>query len=90
MGIWVLVWPQQGGLEQPAGKETDPWVCSVWGLPAHIPAVSLPGARELGEFHAFIVSDLRELRGRTGQAILLLRIQNPWGRRCWQGPWREG
>ncbi|XP_045338330.1 calpain-10 isoform X4 [Leopardus geoffroyi] len=48
------------------------------------------GARELGEFHAFIVSDLRELRGRTGQAILLLRIQNPWGRRCWQGPWREG
>uniref|UniRef100_A0A8C9KMK5 Calpain 10 n=1 Tax=Panthera tigris altaica TaxID=74533 RepID=A0A8C9KMK5_PANTA len=52
--------------------------------------VSLPGARELGEFHAFIVSDLRELRGRTGQAILLLRIQNPWGRRCWRGPWREG
>lgn len=48
------------------------------------------GARELGEFHAFIVSDLRELRGQAGQSILLLRIQNPWGRRCWQGPWREG
>ncbi|XP_035582727.1 calpain-10 isoform X3 [Zalophus californianus] len=49
-----------------------------------------PGARELGEFHAFIVSDLRELQGRAGQSILLLCIQNPWGRRCWQGPWREG
>ncbi|XP_059559818.1 calpain-10 isoform X3 [Myotis daubentonii] len=48
------------------------------------------GARELGEFHAFIISDLRELRGQAGQSILLLRIQNPWGRRCWQGPWREG
>lgn len=48
------------------------------------------GARELGEFHAFIVSDLRKLRGQAGQNILLLRIQNPWGRRCWQGPWREG
>ncbi|KAF5925226.1 hypothetical protein HPG69_003243 [Diceros bicornis minor] len=48
------------------------------------------GARELGEFHAFIVSDLRELQGRAGQSVLLLRIQNPWGRRCWQGPWREG
>lgn len=48
------------------------------------------GARELGEFHAFVVSDVRELPGRAGQSILLLRIQNPWGRRCWQGPWREG
>ncbi|XP_045874547.1 calpain-10 isoform X3 [Meles meles] len=48
------------------------------------------GARELGEFHAFIVSDLRELQGQAGQSLLLLRIQNPWGRRCWQGPWREG
>ncbi|XP_070278648.1 calpain-10 isoform X1 [Myotis yumanensis] len=48
------------------------------------------GARELGEFHAFIISDLHELRGQAGQSILLLRIQNPWGRRCWQGPWREG
>ncbi|XP_037704680.1 calpain-10 [Choloepus didactylus] len=47
------------------------------------------GAR-LGEFHAFIVSDLRELRGRAGGDLLLLRIHNPWGRRCWQGPWREG
>uniref|UniRef100_A0A673SVB7 Calpain-10 n=1 Tax=Suricata suricatta TaxID=37032 RepID=A0A673SVB7_SURSU len=48
------------------------------------------GARESGEFHAFIVSDVRELRGRAGQGLLLLRIRNPWGRRCWRGPWREG
>nr|XP_010345564.2 calpain-10 isoform X1 [Saimiri boliviensis boliviensis] len=48
------------------------------------------GVRELGEFHAFIVSDLRELQGQAGHSVLLLRIQNPWGRRCWQGLWREG
>ncbi|KAM8789033.1 calpain-10 [Rhynchonycteris naso] len=48
------------------------------------------GARELGEFHAFIVSDLRELQGLAGQSFLLLRILNPWGRRCWRGLWREG
>ncbi|KAM5228557.1 calpain-10 isoform 2-T2 [Ctenodactylus gundi] len=49
-----------------------------------------PGARVLGEFHAFIVSDLQELQNRAGQGILLLRILNPWGRQCWQGLWREG
>ncbi|XP_069861709.1 calpain-10 [Dipodomys merriami] len=48
------------------------------------------GARELGEFHAFIISDLRELRSLASQGTLLLRIQNPWGRSCWQGLWREG
>ncbi|XP_060049554.1 calpain-10 isoform X4 [Erinaceus europaeus] len=48
------------------------------------------GARELGEFHAFIVSDLREARGQDGQDPLLLRIQNPWARRCWRGRWTEG
>ncbi|KAM7105401.1 calpain-10 isoform 2-T2 [Molossus nigricans] len=63
-------------------KERCPISCSVFSPRA--------GARELGEFHAFIVSDLRELRDQAGQSVLLLRIQNPWGRRCWQGPWREG
>nr|XP_036865495.1 calpain-10 isoform X6 [Manis javanica] len=48
------------------------------------------GAGELGQFHAFVVSDLRELQGQAGQSILLLRIQNPWGRQCRQGPWTEG
>lgn len=90
MGIWVLLWPQSGGLEHPTGRETDLCVRPVWGLPAHNEAVPHPGTRELGEFHAFIVSDLRELQGRAGQSILLLCIQNPWGRRCWQGPWRKG
>ncbi|XP_031823987.1 calpain-10 [Sarcophilus harrisii] len=47
------------------------------------------GASELGEFHAFIISDVRELRSRLGRELLLLRILNPWGRRCWRGPWRE-
>lgn len=65
----------------------------VWGHGdaglAHDWAV-LTGARELGEFHAFIISDLQDLRSRTGQGILLLRIHNPWGRRCWHGLWREG
>ncbi|XP_054556168.1 calpain-10 isoform X2 [Talpa occidentalis] len=49
-----------------------------------------PGASGLGEFHAFIISEVREVPTGAGPAILLLRIQNPWGRRCWQGPWREG
>ncbi|KAM9663989.1 calpain-10 [Trichechus inunguis] len=48
------------------------------------------GAQELGEFHAFIISDLQELDSRAGQGVLLLRIHNPWGRPCWQGRWREG
>lgn len=67
--------------------------CPVWGHGdaglAHDWAV-LTGARELGEFHAFIISDLQDLRSWTGQGILLLRIHNPWGRRSWQGLWREG
>ncbi|XP_027731136.1 calpain-10 isoform X2 [Vombatus ursinus] len=50
---------------------------------------SREGASELGEFHAFIVSDVRELRSILGRELLLLRILNPWGRRCWRGPWRE-
>ncbi|XP_007486149.2 calpain-10 isoform X2 [Monodelphis domestica] len=51
---------------------------------------SREGASELGEFHAFIISDVRELHSSSGREMLLLRILNPWGRRCWQGPWREG
>ncbi|XP_072496579.1 calpain-10 isoform X2 [Notamacropus eugenii] len=50
---------------------------------------SREGASELGEFHAFIISDMRELHSSSGREVLLLRILNPWGRRCWRGPWRE-
>ncbi|KAM6178713.1 calpain-10 [Rhynchocyon petersi] len=63
-------------------KDKCPLSCSVLSPRA--------GAQELGEFHAFVISDLRTLQGQAGSGILLLRIHNPWGRRCWQGPWREG
>uniref|UniRef100_A0A8C9F2H9 Calpain 10 n=1 Tax=Pavo cristatus TaxID=9049 RepID=A0A8C9F2H9_PAVCR len=45
---------------------------------------------ELGEFHAFIVTDMLNLSEVSGKEIILLRIRNPWGRRCWRGPWCEG
>ncbi|XP_051482024.1 calpain-10 isoform X3 [Apus apus] len=47
-------------------------------------------ASELGEFHAFIVIDMLNLSEVSGKEIFLLRIRNPWGRRCWKGPWCEG
>ncbi|XP_074887641.1 calpain-10 isoform X4 [Buteo buteo] len=51
---------------------------------------SRQGASELGEFHAFIVIDMLNLSEVSGKEIFLLRIRNPWGRRCWRGPWCEG
>ncbi|XP_027319996.1 calpain-10 isoform X1 [Anas platyrhynchos] len=51
---------------------------------------SRQGASELGEFHAFIVIDMLNLSEVSGKEIVLLRIRNPWGRRCWKGPWCEG
>ncbi|XP_030312395.1 calpain-10 isoform X4 [Calypte anna] len=51
---------------------------------------SRQGASELGEFHAFIVLDMLNLSELSGKEIFLLRIRNPWGRRCWRGPWCEG
>uniref|UniRef100_A0A8C8VGI5 Calpain-10 n=1 Tax=Pelusios castaneus TaxID=367368 RepID=A0A8C8VGI5_9SAUR len=51
---------------------------------------SRQGASELGEFHAFVVLDMCDLSRGSGKEIILLRIRNPWGRRCWKGPWREG
>ncbi|XP_032838330.1 calpain-10 isoform X2 [Tyto alba] len=51
---------------------------------------SRKGASELGEFHAFIVIDMLKLSEVSGKEIFLLRIRNPWGRRCWRGPWCEG
>ncbi|XP_048810255.1 calpain-10 isoform X3 [Lagopus muta] len=51
---------------------------------------SRQGASELGEFHAFIVTDMLNLSEVSGKEIILLRIRNPWGRRCWRGPWCEG
>ncbi|XP_061204710.1 calpain-10 isoform X5 [Neopsephotus bourkii] len=51
---------------------------------------SRQGASELGEFHAFIVIDMLNVSEVSGKEIFLLRIRNPWGRRCWRGPWCEG
>uniref|UniRef100_A0A8B9MWG9 Calpain 10 n=1 Tax=Accipiter nisus TaxID=211598 RepID=A0A8B9MWG9_9AVES len=51
---------------------------------------SRQGASELGEFHAFIVIDMLSVSEVSGKEIFLLRIRNPWGRRCWRGPWCEG
>nr|XP_009929533.1 PREDICTED: calpain-10 [Opisthocomus hoazin] len=51
---------------------------------------SRQGSSELGEFHAFIVIDMLNLSEASGKDIVLLRIRNPWGRRCWRGPWCEG
>ncbi|XP_014801562.1 PREDICTED: calpain-10 isoform X2 [Calidris pugnax] len=51
---------------------------------------SRQGASDLGEFHAFIVIDTLNLSEVSGKEIFLLRIRNPWGRRCWRGPWCEG
>ncbi|KAM6258438.1 calpain-10 isoform 4-T5 [Porphyrio hochstetteri] len=51
---------------------------------------SRQGASELGEFHAFIVVDTLNLSEVSGKEVFLLRIRNPWGRRCWKGPWCEG
>ncbi|XP_015216845.2 calpain-10 isoform X1 [Lepisosteus oculatus] len=53
--------------------------CSVHSSPG--------GAGELGQFHAFSVMEWVELQSR---GIRLLRIRNPWGRRCWGGIWSEG
>ncbi|KAM4659954.1 calpain-10 isoform 4-T4 [Amazona ochrocephala] len=51
---------------------------------------SRQGASEVGEFHAFVVIDMLNLSEVSGKDIFLLRIRNPWGRRCWRGPWCEG
>uniref|UniRef100_A0A8C9F003 Calpain 10 n=1 Tax=Pavo cristatus TaxID=9049 RepID=A0A8C9F003_PAVCR len=58
------------------------FTCHVWQFGHWV--------RGLGEFHAFIVTDMLNLSEVSGKEIILLRIRNPWGRRCWRGPWCEG
>ncbi|XP_063772644.1 calpain-10 [Pseudophryne corroboree] len=47
------------------------------------------GAEDLGEFHAFTITDLQRAVTVFGQELLLLRVHNPWGRSCWGGSWEK-
>ncbi|XP_029471250.1 calpain-10 isoform X2 [Rhinatrema bivittatum] len=47
-------------------------------------------AGELGELHAFVILDIQDVGHASGRELLLLRIWNPWGRRCWKGLWQDG
>uniref|UniRef100_A0AAY4ASU5 Calpain catalytic domain-containing protein n=1 Tax=Denticeps clupeoides TaxID=299321 RepID=A0AAY4ASU5_9TELE len=55
--------------------------CSVYS--------SSRGVGELGQYHAMSMVDWREVRTVSGQTKCLLKIKNPWGRRCWDGVWAE-
>ncbi|XP_066565887.1 calpain-10 isoform X1 [Amia ocellicauda] len=48
---------------------------------------SKPGASELGQFHAYSVMEWVDVKSLKEQDLRLLRIRNPWGRRCWGGAW---
>nr|XP_033815207.1 calpain-10 [Geotrypetes seraphini] len=52
--------------------------------------ISKEGASELGAFHAFIIIDIQDLGHVSGTELFLLRVRNPWGRRCWKGCWQDG
>ncbi|XP_059800583.1 calpain-10 isoform X1 [Hypanus sabinus] len=51
---------------------------------------STKGSNECAEFHAFTVTDVKQVVGLEGDCINLLRIRNMWDRRCWNGSWQEG
>ncbi|XP_075717979.1 calpain-10 [Rhinoderma darwinii] len=48
---------------------------------------SKEGSRDLGQFHAFTITDIQHGFTKDGQPLLLFRIHNPWGRSCWEGSW---
>ncbi|MBN3280774.1 CAN10 protein, partial [Polyodon spathula] len=52
--------------------------CSVHSSPG--------GASELGEYHAYSVMEWVDVKLMGGHRARLLRIRNPWGRRCQGGP----
>ncbi|XP_053315410.1 calpain-10 [Spea bombifrons] len=45
------------------------------------------GAAELGEFHAFTITDIKWVVTNGSQKLLMLRVHNPWGRSTWGGYW---
>ncbi|XP_048450560.1 calpain-10-like, partial [Rhincodon typus] len=56
--------------------------CSVHG--------SAKGSSERAEFHAFSVTDVKQVNGLNGNYVNLLKIRNMWDRRCWNGSWQDG
>ncbi|XP_072428511.1 calpain-10 [Chiloscyllium punctatum] len=56
--------------------------CSVHG--------SAKGSSERAEFHAFSVTDVKQVNGLNGTYVNLLKIRNMWDRQCWNGSWQAG
>uniref|UniRef100_A0A4W3HXR2 Calpain 10 n=1 Tax=Callorhinchus milii TaxID=7868 RepID=A0A4W3HXR2_CALMI len=56
--------------------------CSVHG--------SAEGANDRAEYHAFSVTDVKQIDGLVAEEIRLLKIRNLWDRRCWNGSWQDG
>ncbi|XP_056149435.1 calpain-10 [Lampris incognitus] len=48
------------------------------------------GAGEVDQYHAMSVMEWLDVTTVSGGQLQLLRIRNPWGRRCWGGDWVEG
>ncbi|XP_073445378.1 calpain-10 isoform X1 [Dendrobates tinctorius] len=48
---------------------------------------SREGSGDLGQFHAFTITDIQHGLTKEGQSLLLFRVHNPWGRSCWEGSW---
>uniref|UniRef100_A0A8C2KDM2 Calpain 10 n=1 Tax=Cyprinus carpio TaxID=7962 RepID=A0A8C2KDM2_CYPCA len=62
-------------------KERCAISCCVHSFVAGIP--------ELGQYHAMSVMEWTNVTTTTGEQVELIRIRNPWGRRSWNGVWRE-
>ncbi|XP_063049058.1 calpain-10 [Engraulis encrasicolus] len=47
------------------------------------------GVSEQWQYHALSVLEWTDVQTVSGETECLLRIRNPWGRRCWNGAWTE-
>ncbi|XP_069829576.1 calpain-10 isoform X2 [Dendropsophus ebraccatus] len=50
---------------------------------------SREGSGDLGQFHAFTITDIQHGITKNGETLLLFCVHNPWGRNCWEGSWRK-
>lgn len=48
---------------------------------------SKEGAGDLGEFHAFTITDIKAGVTKYGHELILICVHNPWGRSRWSGAW---